>query len=171
MPLFRALASVLPALLAASAGPGGGALGQSPSSQVFGLWLDPSIGAQVRLVPCGDGLCGDLVRLPAEAPRTDVNNPDPGLRGRPLLGLRIVENFRPAGDGLWDGGGMQGARPGRIYLPANGDTLGDDANTYRIKLTGPDRLSIGIKDCLLTCGMNRIWRRVDGPAADQVSLF
>lgn len=133
----------------------------APTPAIFGTWIEPQMGAEVEVFACGKAICGNLVSLPPEAPRTDVNNPDPALRQRPLVGLRVLEDFRPVGPGRWEGGGEQGQRPGRLYVPANGDTLGDDKNTYVIRLTSRDTLSIGIKGCVLSCLLNSVWTRAD----------
>ena len=40
---------------------------------------------------------GDLVNWSPEVPRLDTDNPDPELRGRPLLGMELTENYRKKG--------------------------------------------------------------------------
>ena len=155
MPGIRTVMAVL--CLATLCGPSAARSSQSEPT-VFGIWIEPELQAEVVVFACGEAICGELIRLPEGAPRTDVNNPDPALRGRPLVGLR---DFRPSGPGLWEGGGDQGLRPGRLYVPANGDTLGDAENTYVIRLNSRDTLSIGIKDCVLTCVLNSIWTRAE----------
>lgn len=155
--LFRILAGGLAVLaLAAPAAAG---------EPILGVWTDPGTGAQIEIVRCGDGvICGDLVRLPAGSPPRDVENPDPRLRHRPLLGMRVLSGFGRTGPGIWEGGGAEGRRPGRIYLPTRGDMLGDGGHRYRIRLAGSDRLEISIENCgFLTCGFKRVWRRA-GPA-------
>lgn len=46
--------------------------------------------------------------------KRDLENPDPELRDRPVLGLRILDGFAYAGGGTWSGG--------TIYDPADGKT-------------------------------------------------
>ena len=59
----------------------------------------------------------------AGTPKADRLNPDPELRGRPILGMGLMTGFRYV-DGAWKGG--------RIYDPETGKTykstirLGDD---------------------------------------------
>jgi hypothetical protein len=53
---------------------------------------------------------GELVRWSLDAPLRDVENPQPELRQRPLLGLEISDNLRKQGD-RWRG---------RIYDPRSG---------------------------------------------------
>lgn len=52
--------------------------------------------------------------------KVDRENPDPALRSRPAIGLRLMEGFRYSGDGLWS--------KGTIYDPENG-------KTYKCKMT------------------------------------
>lgn len=134
------------------------------ASDVFGLWIEPDMGALVELYACGDDLCGRLVAVPASQPSRDLHNPDPGLRDRRLVGLRVVDGFRRIDDGLWVGGGAQGRQPGRIYLPLNGDTLGDADNAYAIRLESPNSLTVGFRDCLMTCVLNSTWQRMPSGA-------
>lgn len=140
----------------------GPAAGGQDDPSIFGRWRAPEWRAEVVIYPCGASLCGDLVALPDDAPKTDVNNPDPAAKARKLLGLRLIEDFRrvDAAGHTWVGGGEQGRRPGRIYVPTNGDTLGDAENAYVIRLEGIDMLTIGIRNCLLSCLVKSTWIRV-----------
>ena len=56
---------------------------------------------------------GDPHGTPGE-PKTDVNNPDPDLQDKPVIGLHIVEGFVYKGKGQW--------HKGTIYDPDNGKT-------------------------------------------------
>lgn len=56
--------------------------------------------------PAGDPQAGE--------PKVDRLNPDPEVRGRPILGLPLMEGFRYEGDRVWKGG--------RIYDPETGKT-------------------------------------------------
>lgn len=129
--------------------------------EIYGLWTDPDWNAVVRLFDCDGDLCGEIVGLPEDVPNKDLKNPDPALRGRPLIGLRILEGYRRVSEDTWIGGGDGGRLPGRIYVPTNGDTLGDDKNSYTVRHTSRDTLSIGLKDCTLTCLLNRVWTRAE----------
>lgn len=137
-----------------------GCAGPSAASNVFGLWREPDMGALVELYRCDKALCGRLIDLPVSAPAQDLKNPVPALQSRPLVGLQVVEGFRRIDDGPWIGGGGDGREPGRIYLPLNGDTLGDAENTYAIRLDGPDTLTVGLHGCVMTCFLNSTWYRV-----------
>lgn len=158
----------LVALLSCLALPAGAA--PDAISQTQSVWRDGDTGVDVAMYDCDEDpalLCGRIVGLPPRSAETDVHNPDVRLRQRRLLGLEIVSGFRPAGPGCWQGGGEQGRLPGRIYLPVNGDTLGDDRNRYEICIED-DRLVIRIANCsLLACLGKRVWQRADAcPTAE-----
>ena len=74
-----------------------------------GIWLSQNGRTKVKVVECGHALCGRIVWLkePIDRrtgkPRTDRLNPDPDMRDRPMLGLRVVLGLRPVGAGRWSG--------------------------------------------------------------------
>jgi hypothetical protein len=59
----------------------------------------------------------------------DINNPDPRLRDRPLLGLVILKNFRQRSANLWTGTAYD-PESGKEY---NGTLRLKDANTLLVK--------------------------------------
>lgn len=74
--------------------------------------------AIIAIAKCGEMLCAELVRHKYETfADTDVNNPDPALRKRPLKGLRIIEGLRAVKQGKWRGGAFYDPRTGKTYLP------------------------------------------------------
>jgi uncharacterized protein (DUF2147 family)/peptidoglycan/LPS O-acetylase OafA/YrhL len=100
-----------------------------------GRWLAEGGAATVEIAPCGGELCGRVVWLRSPLDEggcqlRDEHNPDPTLRGRPVLGLEVLRGLAPAdAEGEWEGGA--------IYDPGSG-------NTYRLKaaLDGADRLRL-----------------------------
>ncbi|HEU5443126.1 MAG TPA: DUF2147 domain-containing protein [Steroidobacteraceae bacterium] len=85
---------------------------QTPT--VLGYWRTPS-GAVVRIAPCGRKLCAQIAELSlGNHPLTDMRNPDPRLRSRPLCGLRIGAGFLETDP--------QHASRGRLYDPKSGRT-------------------------------------------------
>lgn len=82
---------------------------------VTGRWLTVEGKALVDIAPCGQTLCGRIARVLKPrpgGPAVDVNNPDTTLRTRPIAGILILSDFRPADD-RWKG---------RIYDPESGRT-------------------------------------------------
>lgn len=85
------------------------------AAPVAGRYVTEDGSGVIEIGRCGATMCGKLVRiLKAEpnAPKTDVNNSDPALRSRPILGMPILTGFSDAGKD-WRG---------RIYDPRNGKT-------------------------------------------------
>ena len=66
---------------------------------------------------------------PAGEIRKDSENPDPSLRSRNIVGLRIMEGFEYLGNDRWSNG--------TIYDPENGETY-----KCRITLTGEGTLKV-----------------------------
>lgn len=96
---------------------------QAPT--VLGYWREPG-GSVIRIAPCDRHLCVAIVRVSAgNHPATDVRNPDPGLRNRPLCGLRIGADFTETD--------AQHARGGHLYDPRSG-------RTYRGQMTAEGNL-------------------------------
>ncbi len=73
--------------------------GKDPS----GTWLTGDGRAKIRIDRCGAGqklVCGKVVWLKTPtfdngAPRTDLKNPDPKKRARPVIGLQLIEGLKP----------------------------------------------------------------------------
>ena len=75
-----------------------------------GVWLVQDGDAHVRIAKCGEAFCGTIVWLESPKdpttgkPLTDVRNPDPSKRNRPLLGTMIAINFIGAAIGCMKSG-------------------------------------------------------------------
>jgi uncharacterized protein (DUF2147 family) len=134
MPLTAASIAVL--LLAAGVA--------APSVQ--GNWLTEDRKGIVRIAPCGAQLCGTIARVvDKDAARfvTDRNNPDPRLRGRPIIGLRVLSGFSRSGK-IWKGG--------LAYDPESG-------RSYRSTLAlNPDG-SLKVTGCVLFICQSKRWTR------------
>jgi len=133
-----------------------------PADAVSGLWLteegDKGGRARVEVKRNEEGtFTGTIVWLeeplfePGEPragePKVDLENPDPALRERPVLGLAILEGFTYDGDGTWSGG--------TIYDPANGKTY-----KARIRLGDEDTLDVRGYVGIPLFGRTTTWRRV-----------
>jgi uncharacterized protein (DUF2147 family) len=116
-----------------------------PTSPV-GEWITEDGKGRVRIRACGQALCG--VVSAADANDTDRHNPDASKRNRPLLGLPVLIDMKPANDKLWQG---------QIYNATNGKTYAS-----RIALKGPDVLRVeGCAFGGLFCG-GQDWTRAKG---------
>eukprot|EP01037_Dinobryon_pediforme_P008037 gene8037-8114_t len=125
--LRRCLAALVAGFLiggatAARAGDGPG--------DIAGTWLTAKADSIVAFAPCGPGWCGRIakvLRFTPGGPTTDVHNPDPALRNRPIEGLQLIHLDRPEGP----------AWRGTVYDPRSGQT-------YRVyvRRSGPARLDV-----------------------------
>jgi uncharacterized protein (DUF2147 family) len=140
----------------------GALAGNEPADAILGVWLteegDKGGRAHVEIRRQGETFVGRIVHLeepnfpPGEEragqPKVDLENPDPELRERPILGLRILEGFRFDDRGRWSGG--------TIYDPANG-------RTYRAEITlrSRDRLDLRGYVGIRMFGRTTTWKRVE----------
>ena len=125
---------------------------------MLGEWGTQGMNAKVAIVRCpglADHICGTISWLwepvdPSGRPKTDAENADPHLRGRPLIGLQILSNFRRNSSGMLDGG--------TIYNPEDGRTY--DAT---LRLQGAD--SLVVEGCVLFICRKQVWRRASSVCA------
>jgi uncharacterized protein (DUF2147 family) len=113
---------------------------------IEGDWLTDDRKGVVRIAPCGQRLCGTIVRVLDTArgtPISDVNNPDAGLRGRPILGLPVLWGFQRRAT-AWEGG--------RAYDPKSG-------NSYRSTLVLNRDGSLKVTGCVLFVCRSKRWTR------------
>jgi uncharacterized protein (DUF2147 family) len=98
-----------------------------------GTWTVPERTFVVRVDRCGTNLCGRIVGLkePTYAngeKKIDRHNEKASLRSRPLMGLGLFLNMRPAGENMWKGA---------IYNPDDGKTYGAtlsvDGNVMKVQ--------------------------------------
>ena len=106
-------------------------------------WRTASGSGIVRMERCdGNRLCGVITRVIGAPVANDARNPDPALRSRPLVGIRILSGFTPAGPGRWTGG--------RIYNP-------EDGRSYRSELRTLPNGNLEVKGCVGPVCQDQIW--------------
>src|SRR3546814_739343 len=116
------LVFALPLLLLTAAAP----------PDVTGHWVTEDGTGLIAISRCGNSVCGKVAKalvIKPGHPKTDVKNPDPALRKRPVIGMTILSGFK-AEDGEW--------KNGRIYDPESG-------KTYRSRLPQQGRLAQGFR--------------------------
>lgn len=91
-----------------------------PMSATFALaadakgdWIRPNGASQIRISSCGSALCGKLIWL--KTPRNDTANPDASKRGRPLIGVQIVQSMKPTKKANQWKGKVYNAEDGKTY--------------------------------------------------------
>jgi uncharacterized protein (DUF2147 family) len=114
-----------------------------------GRWLTASGNLEVDIAPCGQALCGTVVRVLANR---SMSNPKVELAptdSPPALGMKILTDFTPSGDGEWQG---------HIYNRENGKTY-----SCLMALAASDQLNMRPYIGLSLFGKTQIWRRVADP--------
>ena len=76
-----------------------------------GTYLSETGDTRVRIARCGPAYCGTIISVQGEA--KDVNNPDPKLKGRNLIGVQMISNIQPAADGFT--GQLYNYKDGKTY--------------------------------------------------------
>ena len=120
-----------------------------------GEWVTEGDKARVAIAPCAGNaaqLCGTITwsYRPADAPPgelRDINNSDTKLRDRPIVGLPLLQGFRPDGADGWSGG--------TIYDPEGGKTY-----KSKMRLDGADGLEVD--GCVLFLCQTQTWTRFRG---------
>lgn len=137
---------------------GAAMLALAPAAQagdaVEGLWLVQAGNAKVRVAPCASDkakMCGQIAWLKnptdkAGQPLKDARNPDPAQRNRPIVGLLMIRDFKPAGPGRWTGG--------KIYDPNSGKTYGS-------KLTANADGTLKVEGCIAVVCQAQTWKRTN----------
>lgn len=124
---------------------------RAQTNDILGAWLAKQGEGKVVIDKCGNRVCVRLVWVKDQIdeatgqPRRDVNNPNPALRNRPLVGITLATLSNQDG-GEWKG---------TIYNPRDGQTYSGSA-----ELTGDGRLQL--KGCALAGLMcdSETWTRV-----------
>ncbi|WP_232627858.1 DUF2147 domain-containing protein [Methylobacterium sp. Leaf118] len=117
-----------------------------------GTWLTGDGRAKIRVERCGPGgtnACGKVVWLKsptteAGAARTDVKNPDPKKRARPIIGMTLLDNLKPD----------DASFAGEIYNA-------DEGKIYQVNLERESEGELNVQGCMLKvlCG-SQTWTRV-----------
>ena len=115
------------------------------ADDAFGVWKHPENGSHVEMYKCGDGLCAKIVKV-ADGQKTDDKNPDAGKRGRPIVGLVIMQGAKRSGDKGWSGS---------LYNRADG-------GTYAGKITVKSKDQIDLSGCTAVVLCKTVtWSRVN----------
>ena len=99
----------------------------SPAERIIGVWESEEKNLLIQISKEGGHFVGTMTYYQCATEtimrsRVDIENPDPKLVGRKLLGLKLVEKLSYQGNNVWGGG--------KIYDPNSGHTY--DA---RVQLT------------------------------------
>jgi uncharacterized protein (DUF2147 family) len=84
----------------------------SDSTSPIGEWITEGGEGRVRISACGQALCG--VVAGGSPDDTDRHNPDPAKRNRPLDGMTVLIDMKPAKTNRWEGQ-IYNVKDGRTY--------------------------------------------------------
>lgn len=118
---------------------------------IIGKWINSAAEAHVDIVRRGDKYFGKIVWLkdPKDESgniKTDIKNPDPGLRSKPIVGLEILKDFVFEA-GRWTDGKIYDPKSGKIY-------------SCNMSLKGRDILSMRGYVGIAMIGRSETWKRV-----------
>lgn len=128
-----------------------GAAAAAPAGDPSGTWLTEDGRAKIKIEKCGPGAahaCGKVVWLKTPLndqgqPRTDIKNPDPKKRTRPVIGLTLMDSLKPE----------DGAYKGQIYNAEEG-------KLYDVSINRASASELAISGCMLKilCG-SQTWTK------------
>ncbi len=125
----------------------------SARADAIGVWATVEAKSHVKIEACGDLLCGTIVWLKEPndengVAKRDRNNQDESLRDRPVVGLKLLGDFKRDGDApnAWE--------DGSIYNPEDGKTYASE-----MALQGSDILMV--KGCVWIFCKEQTWTRVE----------
>ena len=109
------------------------------ASPIEGLWRNPKGSVVVRIAPCGQQLCGKVVKANAKARATaEEGGTDE------LVGTTLLSNITPAGANRWKG---------RVFLPKQNTHA-----TGTLRLTGRQ---LTVQGCLvMVICKDQTWMKV-----------
>jgi len=119
---------------------------KASAASPVGEWLVEGGEARIRIDECAKNLCG-VVSAANNANETDRKNPKPELRNRPIVGLPVLLDMKPAAANRWEG---------RIYNAKNGQT-------YEASISLVDSQRLRVEGCVFggfICG-GQNWTRVN----------
>lgn len=121
-------------------------------ADVVGVWWTPKRDGKIEITRDSSGVVAGriIAGRPEDANKRDDNNPDDGLRRRRILGLTMLQGFKPGSDGRWTGGSL--------YDPESGSTY-----SGTIWLEGQDRLMLRGFVGISLLGRTETLVRVTGP--------
>ncbi|MCX7862206.1 MAG: DUF2147 domain-containing protein [Bacteroidales bacterium] len=124
---------------------------QTHSDDILGKWLTEKNEAIVQIFKTSDGkYAGKIIWLKEPLneqgkPKTDIHNPNPELRQRPILNLVFMAGF-VYNDNEWENGIIYDAKSG---------------NTYKAKITMTDKNTLNLRGYIGSpmFGRTTVWKR------------
>ncbi len=121
---------------------------KASAEEIIGTWLTANSDAHIRVAKCGKSLCGsvawlrDAIDAQTGQPLVDTKNPNPTMRSRKILGIRIFVMDQD-NTGAWVGG---------IYNS-------DDGQTYKGRLAPRGEDELEVQGCAGPLCGSEVWTR------------
>lgn len=112
----------------------------------LGRWVTESGNLEVQLAPCGEALCGTVVKELANRSMSGPGAMAPVDKRSPL-GMAILTDLKPSGEGEWTG---------QIYNRENAKHY-----SVRVSTVGTDQLVLRAYVGLPLFGKTQVWRRAE----------
>lgn len=112
---------------------------------VLGRWITESGNLEVDIAPCGNALCGKVVKVLANKSMSAPGQEMDAVDKRPALGMTLLDGIRTAGEGEYEG---------RIYNRENGKHY-----SATLKPTEPQQLLVRPYVGISLFGKTQVWRR------------
>ena len=119
----------------------------APAAAQTGRWTTAANTAEVEIAPCGERLCGTIVRVLSNRSMSD---PSVELKDVPGVGTRVLIDFAEEGEGEW---------AGQIFNRETGKTY-----SCTMRLRSPAELEVHPYIGIRLIGQTQIWRRVEDGA-------
>jgi uncharacterized protein (DUF2147 family) len=126
------------------------------AQDVYGTWRHPDNGSLIQIYPCDSAICAKVVSVD-DPNRKDVNNPDPALRDRPIVGIVIWRHARETARLQWSGSS---------YSPLDGAT-----HYGTLHLTGDTTLVVASCNLSVMPCFERTWTKVSNETAPAISTL
>ncbi len=122
---------------------------QHADDDILGLWFNEEKTGKIEITKNGDKYFGTItwVKIEAGDNGLDDENPDPKLRNKPLVGLKILKDFKYEDGEYTDG---------TIYDPKNGKTY-----SCTMKLENIDKLYVRGYIGFSLIGRTTYWTRLE----------
>ncbi len=125
--------------------------GAAELAAIEGVWLTKQGRSHLKVTPCGESLCNEIIWLKqpldrAGKPQTDKLNKNGKLRGRPIIGISIMLKMRRVKDNMWKGW---------LYDPEKGKAFQGHA-----RLITANKLEVKGCSSVLPICKTHIWKKV-----------
>lgn len=129
----------------------GATSGAKAADPIEGIWLTQGGESHVKVIKCNETLCNEIIWLKNPngsdgKPIRDNLNKNSKQRGRPIMGMPIMENMTQVGKGVWRG---------QLYKPRHGKLYAG-----HVRQIASDRLELkGCHEVFPIC-KTQIWKKV-----------